>query len=178
MGSPLQGRGPLEMASLVGISFQNPNDQFFKTSVREELATGVKVSGKGQHEVWEICDLFQLRGIVDRSPYRLSEGEKRRVAIATIAAMNSEILIIDEPTVGQDGRFLEALAALVAALRDRGHTVVIVTHDLDFALAVSDRWIVLHEGRKVADGRPEELIKDERLITLGAVGPELDSGFC
>lgn len=171
IGSPLQGRGPLEMASLVGISFQNPNDQFFKTSVREELATGLKVSGRGQHELWEICNLFQLRGIVDRSPYRLSEGEKRRVAIATIAAMNSEILVIDEPTVGQDGRFLEALAALVAALRDRGHTVVIVTHDLDFALAVSDRWIVLHEGRKVADGTPEKLIRDEALIALGAMEP-------
>jgi energy-coupling factor transport system ATP-binding protein len=172
MGSVLRGKGPLETASLVGIAFQNPNDQFFKNRVREELAAGVKISGKGEDGVWEICDLFHLRALMDRSPYRLSEGEKRRVAIASITAMNPGILVIDEPTVGQDGRFMEALAALVTSLRDRGHTVVIVTHDLEFALAVSDRWIVLHEGRKVGDGKPEDLLRDDKLIKIGAIAPE------
>jgi energy-coupling factor transport system ATP-binding protein len=86
--------------------------------------------------------------------------------------MNPGILVIDEPTVGQDGRFMEALAALVTSLRDRGHTVVIVTHDLEFALAVSDRWIVLHEGRKVGDGKPEDLLRDDKLIKIGAIAPE------
>jgi len=168
-GSPLQKKGPVEMASLVGLSFQNPNDQFFKNRVREELAVGMKIAGKGQEGMEEICDLFQLHDLVDRSPYRLSEGEKRRVAIASIAAMNPEILVIDEPTVGQDGRFLEALAVLLGALRKRGQTVVIVTHDFEFASAVSDRWIVLHNGRKAADGRPEELMMDEKLKTPGAM---------
>jgi len=168
-GSPLQKKGPIETASLVGLSFQNPNDQFFKSRVRDELAVGVRIGGKGREGMQEICDLFQLHDLVDRSPYRLSEGEKRRVAIASIAAMNPEILVIDEPTVGQDGRFLEALAALLAALRKRGQTVVIVTHDFEFASAVADRWFVLHNGRKIADGRPEELIMDEKLTTLGAM---------
>lgn len=172
MGSSLQGKSPREIASRVGISFQNPNDQFFKATVREELAAGLKGSGKGLEELPELCDLFGLGGLLDRPPYRLSEGEKRRVAIASTAVMNPRILVIDEPTVGQDGRFLEVLAGLLASLRDRGHTVVIVTHDLEFALAASNRWIVLHEGRVAADGRPEDLMRDEELIAMGAIGDE------
>jgi energy-coupling factor transport system ATP-binding protein len=173
LGSDLRGRSPAEIASRIGISFQNPNDQFFKTSVREELAAGGKGPRADLGRVRELCDLFQLHDLLDRPPYRLSEGEKRRVAVGSIAAMDPRILVIDEPTVGQDGRFLEILARIVAALRDRGHTVVIVTHDLEFALAASDRWIVLHEGRIAAEGRPEELIRDDRLIALGAIAPEI-----
>jgi energy-coupling factor transporter ATP-binding protein EcfA2 len=171
-GAPLERKSPLEMASLVGISFQNPNDQFFKNQVRDELAAGLKALGKTTDLLDEICNLFDLNDLLDRSPYRLSEGQKRRVALASIVAMNPRILVIDEPTVGQDGRFLETIAGLVVSLRDRGYTVVLATHDLEFALAVSDRWIVLHEGRKVGDGKPEELIRDKELIRLGAIGPE------
>ena len=170
MGSPVRGRSPLEMASLVGISFQNPNDQFFKNRVDEELAAGLKALGLGRERLDEICGLFGLGELLDRSPYRLSEGQKRRVALASVAAMHSEILVIDEPTVGQDGRFLETIAGLVASLRDRGHTIVLVTHDLEFALATAERWIVLQGGRKVGDGRPEELMRDGDLIRLGAIG--------
>lgn len=172
MGSDIRGRSPVEMVRKVGISFQNPNDQFFKASVREELTAGLKESKDTHGKFGEICDLFQLHDLLDRSPYRLSEGQKRRVAIASIALMNPRVLVIDEPTVGQDGGFLESLARLMASLRDRGHTVVIVTHDREFALASSDRWIVLHEGRKVGDGKPEVLVQDKTLIALGAVGPE------
>jgi energy-coupling factor transporter ATP-binding protein EcfA2 len=170
MGEPVQGKSPLEMASLVGISFQNPNDQFFKNHVRDELTAGLKALGKTRDSLDEICDLFRLNDLLERSPYRLSEGQKRRVALASIVAMNPGILVIDEPTVGQDGPFLERIAGLIASLRDKGYTVLLVTHDLEFALAVADRWVVLHEGRKVGDGKPEELMENADLIRMGAIG--------
>lgn len=172
MGSPVRSKSPLAMASLVGISFQNPNDQFFKNHVREELAAGLKALGRGEASLHEVCDLFGLQDLLDRSPYRLSEGQKRRVALASIVAMDPGILVIDEPTVGQDGRFLEAIAGLITSLREKGYTVLIVTHDLEFAFAISDRWVVLHDGRKVGDGKPEELARDRELIRLGAIGIE------
>jgi energy-coupling factor transport system ATP-binding protein len=173
MGSPVGGKSPVELASLVGISFQNPNDQFFKNRVREELTAGLKALGKEEGTLREVCDLFGLQELLDRSPYRLSEGQKRRVALGSVLAMNPRILVIDEPTVGQDGRFLETIAALIASLQDRGYTVVVVTHDLEFALAVADRWILLHEGKKMGDGRAKEIMGDPELIRIGAVGPEL-----
>jgi energy-coupling factor transport system ATP-binding protein len=177
MGSPVGGRSPMELAAVVGISFQNPNDQFFKNSVREELTAGLKALSRGEGTLGEVCDLFGLQELLDRSPYRLSEGEKRRVALASVVAMNPAILVIDEPTVGQDGRFLETIAGLIVSLRDRGYTVVVVTHDLEFARAVADRWIVLHQGKKVGDGKAEEIMADEELMRIGAVGPEAGWGL-
>lgn len=162
MGNVVHGIAPLKMATCVGISFQNPNDQFFKNRVKDELLVGPRMIGRGQNGwIEEIYDLFDLRGLLNRSPYQLSEGEKKRVALASILSMQPQILIIDEPTVGQDGRFREVLAGLMAALEDRGFTTLIVTHDLDFAQATADRWIVLHEGRIVTDGSPQDHLCDE-----------------
>lgn len=170
MGMEVKKKAPSEMASLVGISFQNPNDQFFKNRVRDELIVGLKVLGESHHE-WleEICDLFHLNGLLDRSPYRLSEGQKKRVSLASILVMRPRLLVLDEPTVGQDGRFLEAIARLLISLKELGFTILIVTHDLEFALATAERWIVLHEGQVAGDGSPYELTRNEQLIRVGAM---------
>ncbi len=169
-GEELGDKAPSEMAMHVGLSFQNPNDQFFKYRVKDEILVGPKMLGRVE-ENWlqKIWNAFGLHGLLDRSPYRLSEGEKKRVALASILAMQPQIFVLDEPTSGQDGRFREALAIFLVELRNRGFTIVIATHDLDFAEAVADRWIVLHEGRMVADGPPGDLCGDERLVELGAL---------
>ena len=116
-------------------------------------------------------NVFDLHGLLNRSPYRLSEGEKKRVSLASILAMQPQILVLDEPTSGQDGRFRQALATLLTELRNRDFTVLIATHDLQFAQATADRWVVLHDGRVVAHGAPEDLWGDERLVQLGALPP-------
>lgn len=175
LGEDIRGKSPSEMAAHVGLSFQNPNDQFFKYRVKDEVLVGPRKLGKLRHE-WtkEMWNVFDLYGILNRSPYRLSEGEKKRVSLASILAMRPKLLILDEPTSGQDGRFREALANLLAELENLDFTLLIATHDLEFAHAIADRWIVLHDGRVVADGSPEDLWGDERLIQLGALPPPED----
>ena len=170
-GEKIRGKPPSEMAARVGLSFQNPNNQFFKYRVRDELLVGpVMLDREENGWLEEIGDVFDLKGLLERAPYRLSEGEKKRVALASIVAMRPNLLVLDEPTFGQDGLFREALAILLTRLKDLGVTTLIVTHDLDFAQATADRWIVLHDGRVVADGAPQDLLCDEQLIRVGALG--------
>lgn len=162
-GADIRGRSPSQMAAKVGLCFQNANDQLFKVRVRDELIAGLDAIGK-KDEGWvkEICEIFKLDPLLERSPYRLSEGEKKRIAIAGVVAMRPDLLVLDEPTSGQDGYFKEVLAALLADLEDRGVTIIVVTHDLDFAQATADRWIVLEEGRVAADGSPEDVCRNGR----------------
>jgi len=169
-GETLRGQSPAQLAQAVGVCFQNANDQFFKYTVEEEIAAGTRAlkSGNGQW-LQTVCRLLELNEFFDRSPYRLSEGEKKRVAIASILVMRPDILILDEPTVGQDGRFKEALAKLLRIFEDLGVTIIVVTHDLEFAQAAAERWIVLHRGRVAADGPPADLLRDRRLIGMGAL---------
>jgi len=154
-GEPIGGRPVAELAAQVGLSFQNANDQFFKYRVQDELEVGPKVLGR-EDPGWinELCRIFALEDLLPRSPFRLSEGEKKRVAFASVLAGRPELLILDEPTAGQDGRFRVALAEVLAELRNRGVSTVVVTHDLGFARAVADRWILLERGRVVAAGDP------------------------
>jgi energy-coupling factor transporter ATP-binding protein EcfA2 len=142
----------------VGVCFQNPNDQFFEADVRKEILAGPKRLGKYDRKWFEqICDTLCLHLLLDRSPYRLSEGEKRRVALASILVMRPEVLVLDEPTAGQDGRFKEILVHICGSISAMGTAMVVVTHDLDFARASADRWVVMHAGRIAGDGAPEEM---------------------
>ena len=167
-GEDVRGKSPAELARRVGVCFQNPNDQFFKAQVKDELLVGQRILGeKDASGFAEICHVLDLHELLDRSPYRLSEGQKKRVAVASILAMKPDILVLDEPTVGQDGRFKEAIVKILGALENTGITTIIVTHDLDFAQATTDRWIVLHDGQVVADGDPSDIRCDPQLIFKG-----------
>lgn len=170
LGADVGGRDPSELAATVGLAFQNANDQIFETTVRKEILVGPRHLGR-RDDGWiaELCGLFELDPLLDRSPFRLSEGEKKRVAIASTLALRPALAILDEPTAGQDARFRESLAGLLVALEKRGMAILIVTHDLAFAWAVARRWIVLHEGRVVAQGPPGALLGDEALLRMGAL---------
>jgi energy-coupling factor transporter ATP-binding protein EcfA2 len=155
-GRSVRDLAPAARAAAVGLCFQNPNDQFFNADVRSEILAGPKRAGALDRPWFErICDTLDLRPLMERSPFRLSEGEKRRVALASVLVMRPEVLVLDEPTAGQDGRNKEALAGVLAALSDMGIVTVVVTHDLDFARCAADRWILLHAGRVIADGQPD-----------------------
>ncbi|MGE5257434.1 MAG: ABC transporter ATP-binding protein [Hyphomicrobiales bacterium] len=157
-GESIRSHPVAELAGRVGLCFQNPNDQFFKPTVREEVQVGQRrgrPSGEGLCE--DLCRLFRLSSLLDRPPQQLSEGEKKRVAIASVMAMDPELLVLDEPTAGQDAISREALAGQVAHLSAQGKAVLLATHDLEFAEACSQRWLLLHEGRITADGSPGQI---------------------
>ncbi len=167
--------GPSSMASVVGISFQNPNDQFFTSTVGDELLAGPRAVGKSRSGRFEeMLSLFHLENFWDRSPYRLSEGEKKRVAICSILAMEPEMLVLDEPTAGQDGRFRESLAAALNKLAGEGLTTMVATHDLEFGRAVAPRWILLEHGALEMDGRAAEVAG--RIETSRGGGKEAGGG--
>ncbi len=156
-GQPIHKMPPPQRARHIGVSFQNPNDQFFKVRVEDEVwagpkfleRRGVPADREWMAQTFELCGLTEFK---NHSPYRLSEGEKKRVALASILAMKPQVLVLDEPTAGQDGRFRRQLAELLKTLaKDRHMGIVVVTHDTDFARAVCRRRLVLEQGRLVED---------------------------
>jgi len=173
-GRNIRALAPSARAAVVGLCFQNPNDQFFNPDVRSEILAGPKRTGTLDRPWFDrICDTLGLHPLLSRSPFRLSEGEKRRVAVASVLVMRPKVLVLDEPTAGQDGRAKEALAQILATLPAMGIATVVVTHDLDFARCAADRWLVLHAGRIVADGAPETLHANLQAL-LGEPGHRLE----
>ncbi|MFH1464447.1 MAG: ABC transporter ATP-binding protein [Pseudomonadota bacterium] len=149
----------------VGMVFQDPDDQLFLSTVREDVAFGPRNLGLPSEEVErrvrEALARVGAGHLVDRPPYRLSGGEKRAVAIATVLSMSPDILVMDEPSSHLDPR---SRRAVIALLRGFEHTRIIATHDLDLALDVCPRAVVLGQGRVLADGATEEILKDDALL--------------
>ncbi|MFQ6058854.1 MAG: ABC transporter ATP-binding protein [Anaerolineae bacterium] len=172
LGRSTRGVRVAELARQVGLVFQNPNDQFFAPSVREEIEVGPQALGLYDPTCCEeLIALFGMEPLLERSPYRLSEGEKKRVTFAAVMAWRPEVIVLDEPTTGQDKPFRDGLTRLLGELRARGHTVVLVTHDLEFAEANAGRWIVLAGGRVVADGPPGAVMADEAAMAAANLRP-------
>ncbi|MCU0580003.1 MAG: energy-coupling factor ABC transporter ATP-binding protein [Desulfobacterota bacterium] len=161
-----------DLARRIGFAWQNPNDQLFKTTVREEVLIGPRLL-RTLDESWckRLFERFRLAPLLDRSPFRLSEGEKKRVAFATALAARPELLVLDEPTAGQDETFRRELAALIRELREEGKTIVLVTHDLEFAADQAPRWLVLAGGRIRADGPPDAVMADQGLMKTAGLRP-------
>jgi cobalt/nickel transport system ATP-binding protein len=149
----------------VGVVFQDPDDQLFLPTVREDVAFGPRNQGLSPAEVARrVADALRTVGashLADRPPYRLSDGEKRAVAIATVLAMAPDVLVLDEPSSHLDPR---GRRALIDLLRGFAHTRVIATHDLDLALDVCGRTVVLGGGRVLADGPTRTVLGDEALM--------------
>jgi energy-coupling factor transport system ATP-binding protein len=159
-GRSIRDEGSSTLAGRIGVCFQNPNDQFFKTTVREEIAIGLRGSGAESGTGFdEFCRRFKIGDLLERSPYRLSEGEKKKVAIASVLALRPEVLVLDEPTVNQDAAGKEALATSIGELAGQGIAVLVATHDVDFAAAVSERWILLDKGRVQGDGIAADIMQ-------------------
>jgi energy-coupling factor transport system ATP-binding protein len=160
------------LARIVGMAFQNANDQFFKFSVREEIEAGARALGL-YDAGWmdELIALFDLESLLKRSPYTLSEGQKKRVAFAAALAARPDILVLDEPTTGQDWPFRRALAELLEDIRSRAQTVVLVTHDLEFAESCSERWALMAVGQIIASGAPAEVMADGEAMRRASLAP-------
>jgi len=164
-----------ELRRKVGFVFQNPDDQIIAPTVWQDVAFGPKNLGFGDDEVLRnVSDALSavgLKGYESRLCNGLSGGEKKRVSIAGVLAMQPEYIIMDEPTAGLDGTGLKNMVELVEELREEGKTLIISTHDLDFAKEVGDKFVILSEGRIVYEGDEIDYgLAEEHGIRLGFFG--------
>lgn len=155
----------------VGMVFQYPEYQLFADTVQKDIAFGPKNMKLGAEEIAErVKEAMEVVGLdfdefAERSPFDLSGGEKRRVAIAGVIAMRPEILVLDEPVAGLDPVGRAELLSLVKKLqRDVSPTVILVSHNMDDVAALADRVIALKDGCLVADGTPEDVFSNRELI--------------
>lgn len=155
--------------SRVGFVFQNPDVQLFSPTVFEEVAFGPLQLDLSREEVAgrveDTLAMLGLAGLRDRSPLNLSGGEKKKVAIASVLAMNPEVFLLDEPTDTLDPRTRHWFMDLIAKLRGVGKTMVAATHDLGFAAETGSRILVISEAHNVAaDGEPAAILADRALL--------------
>jgi energy-coupling factor transport system ATP-binding protein len=177
-GVDTSGRRVQELARHVGYVFQNPSHQLFARTVEEELAFGPRNLGLDSDEVdrrvAEVTASFGLDGVLREHPYRLGAPMRKLVTIASVVAMRSPILVLDEPTTGQDHRTIDRIAGIIGELRAGGTTVVCVTHDMEFAASVADRIVALAEGRIVTEGPPRSVFGDaESMAAARLVPPQI-----
>lgn len=146
----------------VGLVFQFPEYQLFEESVEKDVAFGVKNFGiKGEEALAKAHEALKLVGLDEsyykRAPFELSGGERRKVAIAGILAINPDIIIFDEPTVGFDPRSSKDLMNLIVGLHQQGKTIIVITHDMDLVRRYAQRVLLLEKGKLAFEGSPSEL---------------------
>ncbi|WP_392542076.1 energy-coupling factor ABC transporter ATP-binding protein [Oryzobacter telluris] len=175
-GLPVTDANLLEVRRRVGLVFQDPDDQLFMPTVRDDVAFGPANLGIRGAEldarVTEALAAVGVADLADRAPHHLSFGQRRRVAIATVLAMRPEILVLDEPSSNLDPASRRELADI---LRGLPVTLLMVTHDLPYALELCSRSVVLSGGTVVADGPTREVLSDADLMARHRL--ELPVGF-
>jgi len=175
-GLPVRREHLAEIRRRVGIVFQDPDDQLFMPTVRDDVAFGPANLGlRGaalDAAVRGALNQVGMLEVADRPPHHLSFGQRRRVAVATVLAMNPQLLVLDEPSSNLDPASRRELANILLALEV---TMLMVTHDLPYALQLCPRAVLMDGGRIVADGPTREILADEALMAAHRL--ELPYGF-
>jgi len=169
-GEPITNANVREVRKFVGIVFQNPDDQIFSPTVEQDVAFGPTNLGLDEttvaHRVEEALHLLGIEDLRERVPHHLSGGEKKRVAIAGILAMEPQVLVLDEPTAGLDPQGVADLVAFVNRLPEEyGMTVIFSTHHLDLVAEMADYVYVMDRGTIVGSGTVEEVFARPELLT-------------
>ena len=164
-----------KLAQRVGYVFQNPDEQLFCKTVHEEIAFGPKNLNFSEEKVEELVGdaiaLTELQGKEENNPYDLSPTWRKMVALASIIAMDTPIVIFDEPTTGQDAVNIGRIARIVHTLGQRGKTVITITHDIDFCAENFNRIIALANGKILLDGNVNDVIGQEEILATTYVDP-------
>lgn len=157
-----------ERSEKIGLVMQNPNQMISKTMIFDEVAFGLKIRGISEEEIKErvyetlkICGLYEFRNWPISA---LSFGQKKRVTIASILVLNPEILILDEPTAGQDFKHYTEIMEFIKELNNNGVTIIMITHDMHLMLEYTDRAIVLADGNKIAEDTSANILTDKESI--------------
>ena len=169
-----------KLRTKVGLVFQYPEHQLFEVDILSDVCFGPKNQGMTREEAEvKAREALELVGLDEsyykRSPFELSGGQKRRVAIAGVLAMEPEVLILDEPTAGLDPRGRDEILDQIARLhRDRGMTIILVSHSMEDVARYADRLIVMNHGQKIFDGTPREVFMNyKELEKMGLAAPQI-----
>lgn len=167
-GENIKSKNVGKLSKTVGIIFQNPNHQLFSNSVEDEIKFSLKNLNLSKSDVQDktemVLDTFNLSKYKERSPLTLSGGETKKLALASIVCRDPDILVFDEPTLGQDAKEIEFFTDLIKNEIKKRKTIVIVTHNIEFAIENVPRTILMANGEIIADGPTEELLTKEYLI--------------
>lgn len=164
-----------KMARRVGYVFQNPDEQLFSKNVGTEIAFGPKNLGFTSEQVQGLVNdalaMTELSDKTETNPYDLSPTWRKMVAIASIIAMDTPIVIFDEPTTGQDASNIARIANVIGSLRERGKTVITITHDIDFCAENFERVIAMSQGKILLDGKANDVLGQEEILASTYVDP-------
>ncbi|MCM3092440.1 MULTISPECIES: ABC transporter ATP-binding protein [unclassified Cytobacillus] len=171
--SPLSQWKEQELRQKLGYVFQNPEHQFIADSVYDEIAFSLKIQqipdGDIKESVQAALLQVDLLQCADMHPFSLSQGQKRRLSVASMLVYNQDLLLLDEPTFGQDARTCGELMKLMEAKIQSGGSVVMITHDMEIIHSYADKVIVLSEGEKIYDGLPDALWKKEDILKTASL---------
>jgi energy-coupling factor transport system ATP-binding protein len=164
----LTKKGKADLSRVVGYTFQNPDCQLFCKTVKDEIAFGPRHLNLGKEDVEARIEstlrMMQLEQFKDRDPQTLSRGQKIGVAVASVLAMKPEVLILDEPTLGQDFRRIRSLVSMLKTMSSEGLSLVVITHDVNFAAEHSTRVVVMKDGIILLDGEPHAVLSQEDVL--------------
>jgi energy-coupling factor transport system ATP-binding protein len=164
-----------KLARRVGYVFQNPDEQLFSKNVETEVAFGPRNLGYDRERVETLVrDSLAMAELADQTetnPYDLSATWRKMVALASVISMDTDIVIFDEPTTGQDAVNIARIANVIKVLRERGRTVITITHDIDFCAENFERVIALSQGKVLLDGKANEVLGQEEVLATTYVEP-------
>lgn len=167
-----------ELATIVGYSFQNPFTQIsgVKDTVYEELAYGMENIGVPREEmvrrIEELVHIFHLEELVRNNPFELSGGQKQRVALASMLALDPELVILDEPTSQLDPQSTEDIFDIIRMLKEQGKTILLIEHKVDLIAEYCDDILLMHQGQLVMQGSVQQVLTDPRVLEYGGQLPQ------
>jgi len=164
------------LSTKVGYCFQNPDHQIFSSRTWDEIAYGPRNLGYEDDKVEElvkyVSEILGIEDLLDENPYNLSKGQRQQIAVASILAMQPNIIIVDEPTTGQDPKQSRSMMDLMKSLnREHNKTIVVITHDMNIAAEYSDRLVVMHSGNVLVEGTPRQVFAHEELLRKSNLEP-------
>ncbi|HOA41491.1 MAG TPA: ABC transporter ATP-binding protein [Halanaerobiales bacterium] len=170
-----EGQSVAEMSRRCGYVFQNPNHQIFTTKVIEELEVGPRnfnfTAAEMKESIERVVELMDLKDILEQHPMTLDYTTKKIVTIASVLAFKPEVLILDEPTGGLDEVGRQMLTRIINMMHDEGHTVIMISHDMDYVAENSSRVIVMCQGEVLDDNVPEKIFLNSEVLEKAQVEP-------
>lgn len=162
-----------QISKYVGYVFQNPDDQIFQSNIEKEIKYTLKANNVPEEKAnkWFklAVDLTGLKDYLELNPYNMPLSTRKFITIASVIAYNPDVIIMDEPTAGQDSFGLKCLSNIIYTLKDMGKTIITITHDMEFVLENFDRVIVMADKKKIADGNAKDVFWDFEVMKKAAL---------